>query len=73
MENLSKERVFSVTGMSCGHCQRAVEAAIGQLEGVQSARVDLKTGQAKVIGDVESQAVSDAVKEAGYEARPIGP
>lgn len=70
MSNPPKERIFKVTGMTCGHCQKAVEAAIGQLEGVQSVRVDLKAGEAKVLGNANDHAVTAAVEDAGYEATP---
>ncbi len=33
--------------MTCGHCQKPVEAAIGQVDGVQSVRVDLKAAKQK--------------------------
>ena len=73
MSNPPKERIFKVTGMTCGHCQKAVEAAIGQLDGVQSVRVDLKAGEAKVVGIANDQAVTAAIKDAGYEAIPASP
>lgn len=73
MSNPPKERIFKVTGMTCGHCQKAVEAAIEQLDGVQSVRVDLKAGEAKVIGNANEQAVTAAVEDAGYEATPASP
>ena len=73
MTNPPEERIFKVTGMTCGHCQNAVEAAIGQLEGVRSVRVDLKAGEAKVVGNANDQAVTAAIKDAGYEATPASP
>ncbi len=73
MSNHPKERIFKVTGMTCGHCQKAVEAAIGQLDGVQSVRVDLKAGEAKVVGNANDQAVTAAVEDAGYKATPASP
>ena len=65
------ERVFQVTGMTCDHCQRAVDSAIRQLHGVQNVRVNLNTGEAKVVGNASDQEVSAAVEEAGYEATRI--
>ncbi len=62
MSNPPKERIFKVTGMTCGHCQKAVEAAIGQVDGFQSVRVDLKAGEAKVIGSANDQSVIAAVE-----------
>lgn len=60
---------LDVKGMSCGHCVRAVEAALKEVEGVRvksvvvgAATVEIDPARASV-GDV-----IDAVSEAGYEA-----
>ncbi len=39
---------IQVKGMSCEGCQAAVQKAIGSLEGVVSAQVDLQGGSAAV-------------------------
>ena len=35
---------FQVTGMTCGHCQRAVTEEISGIPGIQGVTVDLATG-----------------------------
>ncbi len=57
---------IKVTGMTCGHCQRSVESAIRGLDGVSDIQIDLKTGQATIIGDVSDEKIAAAVEEAGY-------
>jgi copper chaperone len=61
-----------VTGMTCGHCVKAVTEELSGLDGVQEVTVDLVVGgtssvvvtsQAPLPGD----AVRAAVDEAGYE------
>ncbi len=47
MTNLPKERIFKVEGMTCGHCQKAVEAAIGQLDGVSISSGRLESWRSK--------------------------
>jgi copper chaperone len=59
---------FKVTGMTCGHCQRAVESAIRELDGVSEVVVNLQAGQARVVGSASEQQIIAAVEEAGYEA-----
>ncbi len=59
---------LSVSGMSCGHCRAAVEAALGEVPGVTSVQVDLDTGRAIVEGSAELGGLLSAVREAGYEA-----
>ncbi len=60
---------YTVTGMTCGHCVRAVSAELGKLAGVIEVNVDLPTDQVQVISDepLDDDAVRAAVEEAGYE------
>lgn len=61
--------VYSVYGMSCGHCASAVTREIGGLEGVTGVHVDLAAKQVTV-GSTRRLAEDDvraAVDEAGYE------
>ncbi len=39
---------FPVTGMTCASCVRRVEKALGKVEGIQDASVNLATEQATV-------------------------
>ena len=60
---------FTVTGMTCSHCERAVTAEVSKLDGVTRVAVDIATGTV-VTESVETlplDAVAAAVDEAGYE------
>ena len=59
---------IAVDGMSCGHCERTVAAAIEDVPGVTGASVDRTAGTATVEGDADVSALVAAVEEAGYEA-----
>ena len=63
---------FQVTGMTCGHCQRAVADEISRLPGVQGVAVDLATGCVTVTAaqPVDRAEVALAVGEAGYTLIP---
>ncbi len=63
---------YTVTGMTCGHCVRAVSAELGKLAGVIEVNVDLPTDQVQVISDepLDEDAARAAVEEAGYELAP---
>jgi len=63
------ETTFTVTGMTCDHCVRAVETEVGKLAGVASVSVDLASGRVTLRGDgpVDHAAVRAAVEDAGYE------
>jgi copper ion binding protein len=63
------ETVYTVSGMTCGHCVSAVSEEIGKLEGVDGVQVDLASGMVTVTSAaaLEATAVAAAVEEAGYE------
>ncbi|HVW34567.1 MAG TPA: copper ion binding protein [Acidimicrobiia bacterium] len=63
------EATYSVTGMTCDHCVRAVQSELSGIDGVTSVAVDLATGTVTVQSDapVDAAAVRAAVEEAGYE------
>jgi copper chaperone len=66
------EQTFTVVGMTCDHCVRAVSAELSKLDGVERVSVDLASGRVSV----ESTAllppadVAAAIDEAGYEVAP---
>jgi copper chaperone CopZ len=63
---------FQVTGMTCGHCQRAVTEEISRIPGVQEVAVDLAAGSVTVTATqpVDRADVTLAVDEAGYTLIP---
>ncbi|WP_448617746.1 heavy-metal-associated domain-containing protein [Geodermatophilus sp. URMC 65] len=63
---------FTVTGMTCAHCRRAVTEEIAAVGGVESVAVDLDTGTVTVTAErpVDRADISAAVDEAGYALVP---
>lgn len=61
--------VYTVTGMTCGHCTAAVGKALRQLDGVTDVTVDLGSGAVEVtsIAPLDPGAVEAAVDDAGFE------
>ena len=63
-------RAYSVAGMHCAHCKRAVEAEVGALAGVGTVEADVERGVVTVTGDAfDDEAVHGAIAEAGYEVQ----
>jgi copper ion binding protein len=62
-------QTYSVAGMSCEHCVRAVESEVGKLAGVDEVSVDLDAGSVTVSSaqHLDPAAVAEAIDEAGYE------
>ena len=62
-------RTLSVTGMACDGCEELVEEALEALDGVESASADQDTDAVTIetSGDVDADALAEAVADAGYE------
>lgn len=60
---------YSVPGMHCGHCTRAVKQEITAVPGVRSVEADLDRKLVTVKGEgLDDEALRAAIEEAGYEA-----
>ena len=62
---------IKVTGMSCQHCVGAVTRALEAVPGVTAVQVDLETGLARVQGEADPGALTQAVVDAGYGAEAL--
>lgn len=57
--------------MTCGHCVSSVKEELSEVPGVTAVDVDLNSGGISPVtiestGDLDPQAVTEAVAEAGY-------
>lgn len=61
--------VYTISGMTCAHCEQAVLQEVTALPGVTTATADAQTGRLTITADspVDEAAVRSAVDEAGYE------
>ena len=60
---------YSVPGMHCGHCERAVKGELTAVPGVAAVDVDLESKVVVVHGvDLADAQLRAAIEEAGYEA-----
>ena len=70
MSESAVTRSFTVTGMTCGNCERHVRQAAEKLAGVASVQVDRPGGRATVSFDptqTNPAAIAAAITDAGYE------
>lgn len=61
---------LNVSGMSCGHCVKAVEGSVGKLDGVKKVEVKLDKGQVDVEFDanvVTLATIKDTIDDQGYD------
>lgn len=61
---------FKVSGMSCGHCVRAVTQAIQALDQAAQVDVDLAAGVVRVEADLTASQIEAAIREEGYVVMP---
>lgn len=61
---------YTVTGMTCEHCERAVSEEVGRIEGVAVVDVSANRGTLVITSarPVDDAQVLAAVDEAGYSA-----
>ena len=67
------ETDIEIGGMTCASCVARVERALKRVPGVTAAEVNLATERARVrtVSDAPVEPLLAAVRDAGYEARPI--
>ncbi|MHC2799385.1 heavy-metal-associated domain-containing protein [Corynebacterium hesseae] len=58
---------YTVTGMTCGHCELSVKEEISEIKGVTDVTADHTTGAVTVTGEgFSDDQVAAAITEAGY-------
>lgn len=62
------ETHYSVSGMKCGGCVTKATEALSKLPGFVEARFDLAGHSAVIKGSLDTHAVIQALKNAGYPA-----
>lgn len=67
-DTAAEELRLSILGMRCAGCVSAVENALSAVEGVTSVSVNFADHSAMVKGHADPEVLTQAVKEAGYDA-----
>jgi len=62
-------QVFSVEGMTCGHCVRAVTQAVQGQDPAASVKVDLAAKEVGVESRLSAEQVIELITEEGYSAK----
>jgi len=61
------EYIFSVTGMTCGHCERAVQQALQAVDAQAQVHIDRPANRVVVqSGSASREALAAAIAEEGY-------
>ncbi len=59
-------QIFEVTGMTCGHCEKAVTRAILQLDPQAEVKIDRSINQVEVQSQQPRDVLAKAIAEEGY-------
>jgi copper chaperone len=57
---------FTVTGMTCGHCEKAVVRAVQQLDPQAQVKADRSQNLVEVESAQPREALAQAIREEGY-------
>ena len=57
---------FTVTGMTCGHCERAVKTAVQQIDPQAVVTIDRAAHRVDVASARPREALAKAIAEEGY-------
>ena len=59
-------QTFTVQGMTCGHCEKAVTTAIKTLDPQAEVRIDRGQNRVEVASAQPREALAEAIREEGY-------
>lgn len=59
-------QIFTVTGMTCGHCEKAVTRAILQVDPQAQVQIDRPQNRVEVVSEQPREALAHAITEEGY-------
>ena len=62
------KKIIAVTGMHCGHCEKAVEEAVKAIEGVTKVKADREKNTVTVTmkSDIDEKAFIEAIEAEGF-------
>ncbi len=58
--------LFTVTGMTCGHCEKAVTAAIVRLDPQAKVEIERSANKVQVLSEQSHEALAQVIVEEGY-------
>lgn len=66
---MSSTITYTVSGMTCGHCEKAVNSEVSALDGVTAVSSDAAAGTVTVssLAPIDDERLAAAIDEAGYE------
>ncbi len=63
------QQIFIVTGMTCGHCEKAVTQAIRALDPQAQVQIDRSQNRVEVLSSQPRDKLAGAIAEEGYQVQ----
>jgi copper chaperone len=63
------QHTFTVTGMTCGHCEKAVTQAIRALDPAAEVQIDRTQNRVAVQSVQPREAIAEAIADEGYPVK----
>lgn len=64
------QHLLTVSGMSCGHCERAITQALLQMDPQAKVQIDRQRSSVKVDSEQPRDKLAQAIAEEGYQVAP---
>ncbi len=61
------DQIFTVVGMTCGHCERAVTQAVQRIDPRAAVQNNRHAQEVRVNSEQPRQALAEAIAEEGYQ------
>ncbi len=65
------KQIFTVTGMTCGHCEKAVTRAVHQVDPQAQVHIERDHNRVEVESTQAPAALAAAIAEQGYVVAPL--
>ena len=60
------QHLFFVSGMTCGHCEKAVSTAVQAMDADATVRIDRPASRVEISSELTWNALADAIVQEGY-------
>jgi copper chaperone len=64
------QHLLTVSGMSCGHCERAITQALLQMDPQAKVQIDRQRSSVQVDSEQPRDKLAQAIAEEGYQVAP---
>ena len=66
-----KELSLNVEGMHCGGCEKRIQNAVSDIDGVESVEAHFEAGTVKVVlnKDVDMKVIAETIEDIGFEVK----